>query len=610
MGDDSTDLTDSETADRHRLTGAEAIARLMVAAGVAEVFAYPGTSELALCDAVVEHSAQLRLVNGRGDTESAFMAAGASLLRPNRGAAILHGARGLTNAAGAVADARRNEAGTVFFVGLATTASAPFLPPHGEPDLLGGMSAFADWVWQAPAVPEAEAERGIAAAEFVDAVRRAFAAAGGPPSRPALFGLPQDVAEQRWIPAELLEPPAPAQPLRVAEPDPALAGAVEALAKAKRPLFLVDDYALRFAGIHGALDRISRATGALVLQVRYRRGPMMFERLRVERVANFAGWLEPRAEVHQRLLDSCDLLITVEDRNIYERVVGKLPTGPKIALNTDPEKVRKNAYLGAGDSLIVGDPAASLDRLLSSLAELGVTGRPLWCPLEDAVDVGPGPEPADPSVVEGRHMLTRTLAEALSGWERPVLVDDSQMFGGLLSDHYDEFPVRLRAFGGHGGFVGSGLSVATGLALGEPDARVLCTLGDQAFTNCFQGLVAAVEQRARVLFVVCNNGRSVSLTKQAKASFGAAPRDYLDNVAGFEYRALAEAIGVHAASVRVPIGADPDLVRASTDELAALLGKAAQIDGPALVEVVVPSDPAVWRGIWITTGFERSGTTV
>ncbi|WP_281415283.1 thiamine pyrophosphate-binding protein [Actinospica durhamensis] len=609
MGDDST-----ESADRHRLTGAEAIARLMVAAGVAEVFAYPGTSELALCDAVAEHADQLRLVNGRGDTESAFMAAGASLLRPNRGAAILHGARGLTNAAGAVADARRNEAGTVFFVGLATTASAPFLPPHGEPDLLGGMSAFADWVWQAPAVPGDEAERQVAAAEFVASVRRAFAAAAGPPSRPALFGLPQDVAEQRWIPAALLEsaaPQVPAQPRRASEQDETLTDAVGVLAKAQRPLFLVDDYALRFPGIHGALDRISRATGALVLQVRYRRGPMMFERLRNERVANFAGWLEPRSEAHRRLLESCDLLVTVEDRNIYERVVGKLPAGPKIALNTDPAKVHKNGYLGAADSLIVGDPAASLDRLLTALAEIGVTGRPLWCPLADALDEGPGPEPADPSVVAGRRMLTRTLAEALSGWERPVLVDDSQMFGGLLSDHYDEFPVKLRAFGGHGGFVGSGLSLATGLALGEPDARVLCTLGDQAFTNSFQGLVAAVEQRARVLFVVCNNGRSVSLTKQAKASFGAAPRDYLDNVAGFEYRALAEAIGVHAASVSVPIGAaDQDRVRAGTDELAVLLGKAAQIDGPALVEVVVPSDPAVWRGIWITTGFERSGTTV
>jgi acetolactate synthase-1/2/3 large subunit len=604
MGDDLTARPHSE-----QLTGAEAITRLMAAAGVVEVFAYPGTSELALCDAVAEHP-KLRLVNGRGDSESAFMAAGASLLRPNRGAAILHGARGLTNAAGAVADARRNEAGTVFLVGLASTASAPFLPPHGEADLLGGMSAFADWVWQAPAVPEEGPAREAAAAECVAAVRRALAAAAGPPARPALFGLPQDVAEQRWIPSALLAPPPhqAAAPRRPAEQDETLANAAGELAKAQRPLFLVDDYALRFPGIHGALDRISRAAGAVILQVRYRRGAMMFERLRTERVANFAGWLDPRSPVHRHLLESCDLIVTVEDRNIYQRVVGRLPGVPKVALNSDPAKVRKNRYLGTEDALLTGDPAASLDRLLTALSEIGVTGRPLWCSAAEAFDDGPGAEPADEAVTAGRRMLTQALAQTLSGWERPVLVDDSQMFGGLLSDHYDEFPVRLRVFGGHGGFVGAGLSYATGLALGEPDARVLCTLGDQAFTNSFQGLVAAVEQRARVVYVVCNNGRSVSLAKQASASFGEARRAYLENVAGFDYRALAEAIGVHAASVAVPVGAGLEQVRAGADELAVLLGKAAEIDGPSLVEVVVPSDPAVWRGIWATEGFERAGT--
>src|SRR5262249_14614586 len=44
------------------------------------------------------------LVNARGDKEAVFMAAGAGLDADRRAVALLHGARGLTNAAGAVAD--------------------------------------------------------------------------------------------------------------------------------------------------------------------------------------------------------------------------------------------------------------------------------------------------------------------------------------------------------------------------------------------------------------------------------------------------------------------------------------------------------------------------
>src|ERR1051325_5853064 len=84
-----------------RLTGAEAIARVLSDSGTSIAFAYAGTSELALCEAI-DRIDGVRLVNGRGDKESAFMAAGANLLSPGRGVAILHGARGLTNAAGGI----------------------------------------------------------------------------------------------------------------------------------------------------------------------------------------------------------------------------------------------------------------------------------------------------------------------------------------------------------------------------------------------------------------------------------------------------------------------------------------------------------------------------
>lgn len=595
------------------VTGAEAAVVLLAAGGVADFFGYPGTSELALCDAA-DQLPGIRLINGRGDKESAFMAAGGSLLRPNRAAAILHGARGLTNAAGAVADARRNEAGTMFLVGLPSTSSARFLPPHGEPELMTAMGAFTEWSWEAPAVPADACQRDQAAARYVECLREALASSACPPHRPSMFGIPQDVAEQRWIPVQALLPAEGADDL-----DPRslvnldlrpVDNAVRELIAAQRPVFLVDDYALRYPGFRQALDTVSQAVGGAVVQLRYRRGPMLFERLRSEEVTNFVGWLNQFSPAHRKLLDACDLLVTLEDRNLYERVVGQLPGCRKVAINTDPGKVLKNEYLSAEDILIVGNPTQVLDDIGDQLALHGVRARSPWFPASIRDGNADTPEPAEAGIQHGRRGVAQALAAVLAGWDRPVLVDDSQMFGGLLSEHYDDFPLGLRVFGGHGGFVGGGLAIATGLAIANDDLRVMCTLGDQGFTNSFQGLTAAVQERARVLFVVCNNGASVSLRKQAAASYGGPVRAYLANTPGSGYRALARAMGLAADQVAVPVGGPADELSGALRVLTHTLQELALADGPSLLEVVLPSDPEVWRGIWITQGFEHSARVV
>jgi thiamine pyrophosphate-dependent acetolactate synthase large subunit-like protein len=133
----------------------------------------------------------------------------------------------------------------------------------------------------------------------------------------------------------------------------------------------------------------------------------------------------------------------------------------------------------------------------------------------------------------------------------------------------------------------------------------MCTLGDQGFTNSLQGLIAAVQQHAKVLFVVCNNGEAVSLKKQAGASFGDAERPYLTNVPGFSYTALARSLGIPAARVEVPVGGLDGLVDKALGALSLRMNEAAAAVGPTLIELVLPSDQTMWRGIWLTQGFEQ-----
>ena len=163
------------------MTGGEAIAEILSLAGIQTIFAYPGTSEIPLCEAISLHK-DLSLINARGDKEAAFMAAGGNLGGLDKCAAILHGARGLTNALGAVAEVRRDEIPVLYIVGMPSRTSAKYLPPHGEPDLIQSAGAFAKAAYDCSVIKTAE--------EFMEVVIEAVNAVSELPFGPVLLGVP------------------------------------------------------------------------------------------------------------------------------------------------------------------------------------------------------------------------------------------------------------------------------------------------------------------------------------------------------------------------------------------------------------------------------------
>ncbi|MER7274926.1 thiamine pyrophosphate-binding protein [Dactylosporangium sp. NPDC000244] len=581
------DMTEPET-----MTGAAAVATLLAGSGVREVFGYIGTSELALASALRRRLPAYR--NARGDREAVFMAAGASAFHPGRAAALLHGARGLTNAAGALGDAWRNEAGFLCLVGLPGTASQPFLPPHGEPRLIESVGHFAKAWYELPAVgsPECTVD---AVEALIDTVATAIETAREQPCGPVLLGLPQDVLEGRWVPRAAL---AKAGRRRAPAPAPApLSDAVRLIEAADRPVVLLDDYLLKDARATATLREFTERVGAPALQVRYRRGPMLFERVSAAAVPAFAGWYDPSRPEHAEVLAGADLIITLEDRNMYPRVVGDLPDTRKIAFTCAPERTGKNGYLGDDDVVVSGDTCANLSMVSAALRR---------APRRIPAIPPAGDRPADRSEL---WPLARTIGETLAEVGRPVIVDDSQMFGGLMAQAYDTLPEGTRVLGDHGAFVGGGLATAIGVALGNPDRSVVCTLGDQGFTNGVQGLVAALEHRVPVTLVVCNNGGSVSLRKQLDSIDGdgdARRVEHLDNVQGFDYVRVASALGMPADRVVWPDDADPqaDAVEATLDRLRGLLRGHHAHPGPSLLELVVPGRADAWAGIWSVSGLE------
>lgn len=591
-------LTENFPESKLMLTGAEAFSLLLHTYGVTKLYAYPGTSELMLCDAV-SRLASTELINGRGDKETAFMAAGSCLLHPLVGAALLHGARGGTNALGAIADAFRNEVGTTFFIGLPSTSSSPFLPPHGERKLIESLGNFVKWHAEITQVQTS------AATCFVKSIINALTLPRELPLGPTLLGIPQDASEKRWIPLSLI--PKEQEFLKTSEPSKSLMNqAGQQIRNKKHIVLFVDDPLFRRPHAKQVLAQFASHFGSPVFQVYQRRGPMLFETVSAKENPYFAGKYTVESTVHQKIMQQADLLITLEDRNEYERVIGKLPFCPKIAITSFPAMTKKNLYLGKQDMLLSGDPVVIMKHLIHG-QPAHLTSKESALLQKACSDIRKAGEFKPNVTIKYMRMRThipKVMATFFMKQRAPLLVDDSQMFGGLLAHEYQQFPASLRVFGDHGAFIGGGLAVAAGLA-GANEGQVLCTLGDQSFTNAIQGLVTIVEQQLPVIYLVCNNGRSVSLLKQITSqdpsAFDSGFGKFLYNSPHFSYFDLAVMMGLQSEKVSF-------LKRDSSDEtcvrLERALNKFGKTKKPALIELLLPSDPEAWSGIWETKGME------
>jgi acetolactate synthase-1/2/3 large subunit len=579
------------------LTGSEALAAVLREWGCSTVFAYPGTSELALCAALAGR-AGMRLVNARGDGEAVFMAAGGNRLQATSCAAVVHGARGLTNALGAVADARRSEVPVPCLVGLPSRESARFLPPHGEACLIGQAGGFA------VGSVDFSVMDGWDPGAFIALVREAVTRLGQAPRGPVLLGLPQDVLTRPFVPSELLSGVGAQPPSTVV---PAMVEASVVLRSAERPVILVDDYLLGWPGGESALAEFADRMRAPVLQVAYRRGPMLFQQISGAVVRSFLGRYDPQDPRHRSLLEAADLLITVEDRNMYPRVVGPLPSCRTVAITSSEAATAKNGYLRAADVVLVGEIPAILRELSLQLPD--GTGRSedpssSWrCRPSECCREGLPPTPAASSA--SADALARAVGRGLHGVRNLVIVDDGQMFGGLLARNYSHLPSGVRVFGSHGGFVGSGLPTAVGLAVAHPQATVVAALGDQGFTNAVQALAALRELQARVLLVVCNNGRSVSLVSQAATDGTGDGLDVLlGNVDGLSYAQIAHGFGIRSSTYAWPEDPGPgDLERAASG-LSGHLQQVLSQEVPHVLELLAPDGPRFWARLWRVDGNE------
>ena len=511
------------------LTGAQALLRTLVDAGVTTCFSNPGTSEMhfvSALDSVPEMRAILTLFEG----VATGAADGYARMADKPAATLLHLGCGLGNGLANLHNARRAKVPVVNIVG----DHATFHVKHDAPlqsDIETVARNVSAWVRTSASTRELSGD-----------AASAVAAAIGPPGQVSTLILPADVSWGEG--AESAPPPALTKP-----PVADVTKVAEALRSEGQAALLLGGRALREDTLLAAA-RIASATGAKLLAevfpARLRRGAGLPE---VERLAYLAEFAEAQ-------LAGLDHLILVDAK-------------PPVSFFAYPGN---ESYL-APDGCQLHELAAPTQDVGASLLELaGQLGY-----VEPVVR-----QPARPGLPEG-ELTADKVCQAIGALlpENAIISDEAATSGLTLSPHTAGAPPH-DVLTLTGGAIGQGLPVAVGAAVACPDRPVIALEADGSSMYTIQSLWTMAREQLDVTVVIFNNRSyailNMELDRVGAGQPGPKARAQLDLARPeLDFVSIGNGMGV------------PSLRPGSCEEFAAAFSRALSEPGPHLIEAVVPS---------------------
>ncbi|MCL1960417.1 MAG: acetolactate synthase large subunit [Desulfovibrionaceae bacterium] len=516
-------------------TGAQALLRTLLDAGVDTCFTNPGTSEMhfvAALDGAPDMRAVLTLFEG----VATGAADGYARMAGKPAATLLHLGCGLGNGLANLHNARKGKTPVVNIVGDHATTHARYDAPL-QSDIETVARNVSTWVRTAQSAETLSRD----AAEAV-------AAAVGPPGSVATLIVPADVS---WNTGAQ-----PCQSLPLAAAPPADGKAIEAAAGALRQrgkaAILLGGRALREPALMAAA-RIAAATGAKLLAEVF---PARMERGAGLPAPERIAYLAELASVQLAGLD-CLLLVDAKAPVSFFAYPGKksylAPKGCRVIELVSPAQ----------------DAAGTLDQLASLLDAPGAPGKLLQ-------------PPAQPDLPEGR-LTADKVCQAIGALlpENAIISDEAQTSGVTLPAFTAGAP-RHDLLTLTGGAIGQGLPVAIGAALACPQRKVFALAGDGSAMYTIQALWTMARERLDIIVIVFNNRAyailNMELERTGSGQPGPAARAQMDLAnPAIDFVALGQGMGVRSA-------------RAETcDQFIQALQDAIDSPGPHLIETVVPN---------------------
>jgi benzoylformate decarboxylase len=515
----------------------DATLNLLRAFGIQKVFGNPGSTELPFLS---DWPDDIDYVLGLQEASVIGMADGYAQATRNAAFVNLHSAAGLGNALGNIFTAHRNQTPLVITAGQQARSILPL-----EPFLYAERASEFPRPYVKFSVEPARAE------DVPAAIARAYYVAMQPPCGPTFVSVPID----DWT--HQIQPPQARSVSRELGPDPgAMRTLTTALTKSKRPAFVVGPGVDRAQAVD-LMVQVAEKTKAAVWV-----SPFSSRCSFPERHPQFAGHLHASPGQLSDALREHDLVVVIGAPVFTFHVEGRAAifdgTSTIFQVTDDPTAA---AVTPSGTSII-----ATMKPALTLLLELLPETRH---PRPMGREIPPPPKTADPIPVD---FLMHTLATNMPA--DAALVEEAPSHRPLMHKH---LPMRgqdsfyTMASGG----LGFGLPASVGVALGRPEIRTVCLIGDGSAMYSIQALWTAAQRKLPLTVVVINNAgygamRSFSQVMQVRNVPG------LD-LPGIDFVQIAQGMGCDA--IRVSKAA----------ELAPALSRGLAHDGVSLIEVMVES---------------------
>jgi benzoylformate decarboxylase len=528
---------DKSKASSTTVTVRHATLNLLRSFGIRKVFGNPGSTELPFLS---DWPDDIDYVLGLQEASVIGMADGYAQATRNAGFVNLHSAAGVGNALGNIFTAYRNQTPLVITAGQQARSILPL-----QPFLYAERASEFPRPYVKFSVEPARAE------DVPAAIARAYHVAMQPPCGPTFVSVPIDdwTHQTQTIEARTIS--------REFGPDAsAMKALATALSASKRPALVVGPGVDRAQAVDLMVRLAEKARASVWVS------PFSARCSFPERHPQFAGFLQASPAQLSDALRGHDLVVVIGAPVFTFHVEGHASIfdgATTIFQITDDAGAAAASPRGTS---IIATIKPALTMLLDLLPEAKRAMPAGRTPLS-------APRAGDPIPVE---FLLHTLATAMP--DDAALVEEApshrpamQMFMPMRGQ--DSF--YTMASGG----LGYGLPAAVGMALGRPDIRTVCLIGDGSAMYSIQALWTAAQRKLPLTVVVINNAgygamRSFSQVMQVRNVPG------LD-LPGIDFVRIAQGLGCEA--VRVTKSSD----------LAPALKRGLAYDGVSLIDVMVDS---------------------